>query len=142
MRPPQRKIPSNLSLSEYKTHFDIHLKSLKTFGTSLFLYNQNKLFRPPLKLAFHRWSWNSPEFANVYFNEQEFILVRQIDWRYSTVEIPPCFLINILTIFISNDNFIRSATNDFFRDPESGYRMYNREDTRRLLIIRTVQSSV
>jgi len=28
------------------------------------------------------------------------------------------------------------------RDPESGYRMYNREDIRRLLIIRTVQSSV
>src|SRR5699024_11890988 len=28
------------------------------------------------------------------------------------------------------------------RDPESGYRMYNHEDIRRLLIIRTVQSSV
>jgi DNA-binding transcriptional MerR regulator len=28
------------------------------------------------------------------------------------------------------------------RDPESGYRIYNREDIRRLLIIRTVQSSV
>lgn len=28
------------------------------------------------------------------------------------------------------------------RDPESGYRMYNREDIRRLVIIRTVQSSV
>ncbi len=28
------------------------------------------------------------------------------------------------------------------RDPESGYRMYNREDIRRLLIIKTVQSSV
>ncbi|GIO27346.1 MerR family transcriptional regulator [Ornithinibacillus bavariensis] len=29
-----------------------------------------------------------------------------------------------------------------YRDPESGYRKYNREDIRRLLIIRTVQSSV
>lgn len=28
------------------------------------------------------------------------------------------------------------------RNPESGYRIYNREDIRRLLIIRTVQSSV